>query len=214
MTSPIYNWYGYNKLLFQLINNFGDVRLDIFMQLGSLLGNPLWFPVYAGLLLAVGVYRSSKHVRNSEWSRVALWGVVTFTLWASCALGLVFQAYVNKTVLVQSPIVALGAGAVRLIGAGPGVAHTFLSAQAFFAMVLVVSLWTSLASHQRVAGALFVLWVGISRVYVGSQFPADVLAAWLSALTLGCLVRQLAFYAVPRIVAWWAGRRAHRARLQ
>lgn len=110
MTSPLYHWYGYNKLLFQLINNFGDVRLDVFMQLGSLLGNPLCFPGYAGLLLAVGVYRSSKHVKNSEWSRVALWGVATFTLWVTFALGVVFQAYVNKTVLVPSPLQALGAG--------------------------------------------------------------------------------------------------------
>lgn len=214
MSSPLYHWYGYNKLLFQLINNFGDVRLDVFMQMGSLLGNPLFFPVYAGLLLAVGTYRSSKHVKNSEWSRVALWGIATFTLWVTFVLGVVFQACINRVILVDSPLQALGAGAVRHIGAGPGAAHTFLSAQAFFAVVLIVSLWSSLAAHQRIAGVLLVLWVGLARIYVGSQFPADVIAAWISALVIGCIVRKIGFFAVPRIVVWWAGRRAYRDRLQ
>lgn len=39
-----------------------------------------------------------------------------------------------------------------------------------------------------VLGAVFTLWVGASRVYLGVHFPSDILAGWAAALTWASLV--------------------------
>jgi membrane-associated phospholipid phosphatase len=48
-----------------------------------------------------------------------------------------------------------------------------------------------LGMRGRVCAAIFVLWVGIARVNVGAHFPADVLAAWLTALVVVLLIRTV-----------------------
>ena len=214
MTSPLYHWYGYNNLVFQLINNGGDTRLDVFMRVASVLANPLFFSLYGAVLAAAGLYFGFKHAQKSQWTAVALWAIGVAAAVLSFATGLFFLAYVNQTVVVSGPLQALGAGAVRLVTEGPGATHRFLSGHVFFATALVASVWLSLASHQRLAGVLLVTWVGVSRVYVGAQFPSEVIASALSALVISLVMRAIAVFAVPRLVAWWAGKLAHRARLR
>jgi membrane-associated phospholipid phosphatase len=47
-----------------------------------------------------------------------------------------------------------------------------------------------------VAGAIFVLWVGISRLSLGAHFPADVMAGFLSSLAMVLLV----YIAIQKLV--------------
>jgi len=55
-------------------------------------------------------------------------------------------------------------------------------------MLVMASLWPVLNCNWRVAGACFVLWVGISRMSLGAHFPADVVAGFLSSLAVVLLV--------------------------
>jgi signal peptidase II len=43
----------------------------------------------------------------------------------------------------------------------------------------------------RIAGACFVLWVGLSRISLGAHFPADVMAGFLSSLAVVMVVYVL-----------------------
>lgn len=214
MTSPLYHWHGYNNLAFQLINNGGDTRLDVFMQIASILANPLFFSLYGATLAAAGLYFGFKHAQKSQWTGVAIWAIGVAAAGLTFLGGLFFLAYVNELVSVPSPVQVLGAGAVRLVGDGPGTPHRFLSGHVFFTTALVASLWLSLATHQRIAGALVVTWVGTSRVYIGAQFPSEVVATVLAAMVIAWAMRAAAVFAVPRVVAWWAGKLARRSRLR
>jgi membrane-associated phospholipid phosphatase len=57
-----------------------------------------------------------------------------------------------------------------------------------------------------VAGAIFVLWGGISRMSLGAHFPADVLAGFQSSLAAVLLV----YVAVHKMMKLIAGRTIHR----
>ena len=67
------------------------------------------------------------------------------------------------------------------------------SGHSSFAMLVTASLWAFQNRKWRVAGVLFVLWVGISSVSLGAHFPADVLAGFSSSLVV-----VLPVYAVIR----------------
>ena len=55
-------------------------------------------------------------------------------------------------------------------------------------MLVAASLWPVLNRRWRIAGVLFVLWVGVSRVSLGAHFPADVMAGFISSLAVVLLV--------------------------
>ena len=79
---------------------------------------------------------------------------------------------------------------------------TLPSGHSSFAMLVTASLWPVLNGRWRVAGACFVLWVGISRMSLGAHFPADVLAGFLSSLAVVLLV----YIAIQKLTSLIVGR--------
>jgi membrane-associated phospholipid phosphatase len=213
MHTIFYSWMGYNELLFRLINNVKDSRLDLFMALGTVAGNFLYAPLYGTLLFVLASYRMARHSRNQEWSAVNVWAVTLITFVVACFADMAFLSYADKVFHYPRPSAALGADTVRQIGTFVDIYGSFPSGHASFAMVLVASLWSLMQGIHRWAGALFVAWVAVSRVYVGAHFPVDVVAGLLSALVIVIAVRKLMSIAVARAVRGWAGQRARRARL-
>jgi signal peptidase II len=213
MHTIFYSWLGYNELLFRLINNVKDSRLNLFMELGTVAGNFLYAPIYGALLLAIGGWHLVDHSRRQEWDDAARWAVTLATFALACVADAAFLHFAKDAFNYPRPPAALGAHTVHLLGTLEDYHHSFPSGHASFAMVLVASLWWPMGSIQRLAGAMFVGWVAVSRVYVGAHFPADVCAGLLSALVIVVAVRWIASKVVVRIIRWWAGSLARRARL-
>lgn len=95
------------------------------------------------------------------------------------------------------PAIVLGEHAVHLVGHADR-RHSLPSGHAAFAMLLAASLWPVLPRIARAGAALFVFWVGVSRIWVGAHFPADVLAGYIvgplsAALAIAALRQPPAF---------------------
>jgi membrane-associated phospholipid phosphatase len=102
------------------------------------------------------------------------------------------------------PPLALPPGTVHIVGV-PEYHHSLPSGHSSFAMVVMASLWPILNRRWRVAGAFFVLWVGISRMSLGAHFPPDVMAGFLSSLAVVLLV----YVAIQKLMGLIAGRTIH-----
>jgi membrane-associated phospholipid phosphatase len=189
MKETLYDWGGANVWLFHVINDIRFEWLDKVMLLGTTLGDHILFPLYLGVLTLVALvvvntpFQDSAHhrVRVSRWMAV----IAVFSLaylFDGLLLGLV------KPLLdFPRPPLALPPGTLNIVGL-PEYHHSLPSGHSSFAMLVTASLWPVLNRNWRIAGVVFVLWVGISRVSLGAHFPADVMAGFLSSLAVVLLV--------------------------
>ncbi len=188
MKAVMYDWGGLNVWLFHAINQVHGTWLDRFMLLGTFLAEHQNFQVCLALLVLVAVWMC----RKQEPATMSLWiGVV-----AVFALGNLVDGWVVVTLKdafsFPRPPLALGAGQVVLVGSPElNLQHSLPSGHTSFGMLMAASLWPVLNRGGRHAAALFVLWVGISRVSLGAHFPADVVAGGLSCLLVVIILRRL-----------------------
>jgi membrane-associated phospholipid phosphatase len=190
----LYDWGGANVWLFHAVNDIRSGFLDAFMQLGTGLGDHGLFPVYMALLAlsaAFAVARTplSDPVQFRECA--LLWSSVVAVFGVAYVLDGLLIDLAKPLLDLPRPPLALPPETIHIIGQ-PEYHHSLPSGHASFAMLVVASLWPVLGRRLRVAGVLFVLWVGISRVSLGAHFPADVAAGYLSSLIVVLLVRASA----------------------
>ena len=189
MKEILYDWGGANVWLFHSINDIRFAWLDPVMLLGTALGDHNLFPFYLGVLTLFALvvvntpFQDSAHhrIRVSRWMAViAVFSLAFF--FDGLLLGLL------KPLLdFPRPPLALPPDTVNIVGL-PEYHHSLPSGHSSFAMLMAASLWPVLERKWRAAGAIFVLWVGVSRVSLGAHFPADVMAGFLSSLAIVLLV--------------------------
>lgn len=193
MKEILYDWGGANAWLFHVINDIRSPWLDQAMLLGTALGDHALFPLYLALLtlfaLAIDNMPGQEPVhfrmQSTRWMAVIAVFSCAYLLdgWLLAVLKPFFD--------FPRPLLALPPGTVHILGT-PQYHHSLPSGHASFAMLVAASLWPVLSRRWRIAGVIFVLWVGTSRVSLGAHFPADVLAGFLSSLVVvelvhGCL---------------------------
>jgi undecaprenyl-diphosphatase len=162
--SHFYDWFGFNKSLFLLINQIHAPLLDQAMLLATWLGHPALYPFYiaAALLLT---WRQPSMLPQKN--------VVVFAL--SYAITSALVVPIIKTVLdLPRPLTVLGEQSVIVLG-NPEMQHSFPSGHAAFAVLMTASLAPGISLGGRLALVIFALLVCLSRISVGAHFPADVL---------------------------------------
>ena len=190
MKEIFYDWGGANVWLFHAINDIRFGWLDNVMLLGTGLADHTLFPLYVGLLTLfalVAVNNTSAqdpaHYRAQAIRWMAVIAVFSFAyLFDGLLLG-VLKPFFD----FPRPPLALSPDTVHVVGI-PEFNHSLPSGHSSFAMLVTASLWPVLSRNWRVAGACFVLWVGVSRMSLGAHFPADVVAGFLSSLAVVLLV--------------------------
>lgn len=187
-----YDWYGANLALFYAANQVTGDTYEQFMLLGSALGKYTLFPVYFVLILLAAWYTTRTQKYNAHNRRK--WIKTILTLLFAYGLSWAWVSPLKHALQMPRPFALLPEGSVHIL---PAIRQmeaplaSFPSGHCAFAMTLVASLWPVLNLPWRIAGAFFVIWVGISRIALGVHFPADVLGTFLLALLAVNLVRFL-----------------------
>jgi membrane-associated phospholipid phosphatase len=193
MKAILYDWGGLNVWLFHLINNVRSSTIDQAMLLGTALGNHALFLSYAAVIGA-GIV-ATWYISKKQRLALNIASLPDFRAWLPLAVFILAYILDSAFLLELKPLLdfprpplVLPAGSLHIIGT-PEFHHSLPSGHSSFAMLVVASLWPVLPKGWKVMGALFVLWVGISRVSLGAHFPADVLAGWVSSLGIVLLAR-------------------------
>jgi membrane-associated phospholipid phosphatase len=178
MKSMLYDWGGLNLWLFHAINDLRAPWLDAFMRLGSWLGDPDRF----GIFLAAAVLWLWLQVRRHDAQAPVAARLTTLAVFsAGYALDGVLVGGLKVWLDFPRPAAVLPPDTFHMVGEAV-FQRSLPSGHATFVMLLAASLWPQVGRPLRLALALFVLWVGVSRVSLGAHFPADVLAGWMLAL--------------------------------
>ncbi len=189
MKEIFYDWGGINVWLFHAINDIRFEWLDKIMLLGTSLGDHTSFPLYLSLLTLLLLVAANSSRLDSVRQQVQVRGLIAAVAVFSCAY--LFDGWLLgllKPMLdFPRPPLALPQGTVNIVGVAE-YHHSLPSGHSSFAMLIVASLWPIFNRKWRIAGVLFVLWVGISRISLGAHFPADVVAGYLSSLVVVLLV--------------------------
>lgn len=189
MKEIFYDWGGANIWLFHAVNNIRFEWLDKVMLLGTSLANHTMFPLYLCLLTLFVLVVSIRSRLDDAEHRAHLTTLIAVI--SVFSLAYLFDGwllgFLKPLLDFPRPPLALPQGTVNIIGA-PEYHHSLPSGHSSFAMVIVASLWPILNRNWRIAGALFVVWVGVSRMSLGAHFPADVAAGFLSSLIIVLLV--------------------------
>lgn len=191
MKSVFYDWGGANVWLFHLINNVHGELLDRFMLLGTTLGGHANFVSYLAIAAFAAILCVSVEARRNphQLERFAVnWLAVLAVFSIAYVLDGMLLGWLKPMLDFPRPPLALPLESVRIVGA-PEYHHSLPSGHASFAMLVAASLWPALNRGWRIAAALFVLWVGLSRISLGAHFPADVVAGFLSSLLVVLGVR-------------------------
>ena len=193
MKEFLYDWDGANHWLFHVVNNWRGPLLDRLMRLGTQAGTYQLFPVYLAIIVVAATVssnvRAGEH-RTQKEVRALAWLAVLSVLCTASLIDGAFLTWAKDWFSYPRPLAALPPGSVIVVGE-PEYRLSLPSGHASFAMLIAASLWPMLGAWLRPAAALFVVWVGVSRVNVGAHFPADVVASWLTALMAVLITRAV-----------------------
>jgi len=188
-----YDWGGANVWLFHGINDLRGGFLDGVMVAGSALGDHGNFPLYLALTALVGLFAVAANRRDGLLAfraQALSWLLVLAVFSAAYVVDGLLVGWIKQALDFPRPPLALPPGTVNVVGTAE-FHHSFPSGHASFAMVTAASLWPLLGWGGRWGLALYVLWVGLSRVSLGFHFPADVAAGFLLSLAVVWILRRL-----------------------
>jgi membrane-associated phospholipid phosphatase len=205
MKEIFYDWGGANVWLFHAINDIRFAWLDKVMLLGTSLGDHALFPFYLVLLTLFALVLVNAPAQDSAQykAQVMRWMAVIAVFSLAYLLDGLLLGVLKPLLDFPRPPLALPPGTVHIVGI-PEFHHSLPSGHSSFAMLVTASLWPVLNRRWRVAGAVFVLWVGVSRMSLGAHFPADVVAGFLSSLVVVLLV----YSAIQKLILWMGNRKS------
>lgn len=189
MKGVLYDWGGLNLWLFHAINDLRSAWLDAFMLSGSWLGDPdrVWLFLVLALLLA---WRGGIARDDTQGSPGRAWRITLAVFVLGYALDGLLVHGLKLWLDFPRPPLVLPPASLHIVGEAV-FQRSLPSGHAAFAMLVAASFWPRASQPLRCALALFVLWVGLSRVSLGAHFPADVIAGWLLAFGVVRLLYRL-----------------------
>ena len=159
------------------------------MCLASCLGDYRNFPLVLGAwLLAIWHWQRKGDAKGAARGRGML-QAQRFALGAMVAL--LLAGGLKLALDLPRPIAVLEPGLVRVLGDSGG-HYSLPSGHSTFVMLLAASLWPLSTWPLRLGMIALVICVGVSRVWLGAHFPADVVAGYAIGLASAFTATMLA----------------------
>lgn len=198
--SPFKSWLAANRVLVLALFCavllpllvFGKIASEIVEREAIGFDHPIQVWAHAHANSSLDGWMLGASMLGSPPLMVLLCGIITFFLWMKKRRG----------DLAFFVVATLGAGLLNLtakrifgrtrpdlwLSLDPRSDYSFPSGHAMGTMALfmaiLVLVWpTKFRVPVLIFGALFVLWVGFSRIYIGVHFPSDVLCGWLASFS-------------------------------
>lgn len=203
MKAVLYDWGGFNVWLFHLINDIRSPWWDRLMLAGTELGGHGHFTLYLGAAVVIALVAVARHVPSPGppangyaigWMTVIGVFVIGYLL-SGLAIG-----WLKAGLNFPRPPAALPPGSLHILGEAE-YRHSFPSGHSAFAMLIAASFWPVCNRWWKIAAAVFVVWVGLSRMSLGAHFPADVLGGYAASVMVVLVVSWLL-----GILVKWASR--------
>ena len=167
-----YDWHGWNRSLFETLNNGLPEAARPLAYLGSAVGSYWTAPFMLAALLFWA--RHSQVTQSSLQVRI-VGQAQRFAL--ACLLALVVTSLLKWGLDLPRPATVIGNGVRVLTLVEPS--RGFPSGHSVYIALVVGALWPLVARRTLAALVVALCWVGYSRIAMGAHFPADVLAGWL-----------------------------------
>lgn len=190
----LYDWYGLNVDLFQVINSETPSSFKPLAVFFSIAGNYWTTPLMVLGLLLWSKSATDPVRADAIWHRLI--GFITAVL-----LGLLAATALKLGFDFPRPPVVLGE-LVRVIGESEQ-RYSLPSGHATYSAIVIGALWPLVGRSARIGLVLYAVLVGWSRIAAGMHFPADVITGWCLGLGSIVLAGRLLSLAAP---AWQVAR--------
>ena len=160
-----YERFAYDAPIMEGVHSVASARLDRFMRAISKLGQN-WGVVPLDIAVLVML------LARRRWSLAGFWA-------AAVGGGAVLTVAAKLLFHRARPDVWVAVASEKTFSFPSGHAMGSMAAMAAIVVLLWPTRWRYAA---LISGAVFVMAVGLSRVYLGVHYPSDVLAGWTGAL--------------------------------
>ena len=183
-----------NNFLFCVINQYRYPALDIFMNLGTVLGNFFNMFWVVPFFLVAGLFFPMRKITLPGVRKIKISEIVFLLLVGYVITGILVTA-LKFGLHMPRPSVVFGSYVVHSWEI-PDSPYSFPSGHSAFAMLIAATFWMRTNKIMlKAALLLYIVWVGVSRINLGMHFPFDVLSgfaigafsAWLANNVLSSL---------------------------
>lgn len=182
-----------NNLLFCTINQYRYPVLDIFMNVGTVLGNFFNMFWVIPLVVAAGLFIPARKIAMPGMRKIQISEIVFLLVVGYIITGLLVTAF-KFGLHLPRPSVVFGAHVVHSWEI-PDSPFSFPSGHSAFAMLIAATFWTRTNRiGSRAILLAYIIWVGLSRINLGMHFPFDVLSGFaIGAFSAWCANNALSF---------------------
>ena len=176
-----------NHFLFCVINQYRYPAFDIFMNVGTVLGNFFNMFWVIPLFLVAGLFFPARKITIPGVRKVQISEIVFLLLLGYIITGILVTA-LKFGLHMPRPSEVFGSHVVHSWEI-PDSPYSFPSGHSAFAMLIAATFWIRTNRiFLKAILIIYIVWVGLSRINLGMHFPFDV----LSGLAIGAFSAWLA----------------------